>query len=44
LIYIEFKDEVKKIDCLSLKEIDSSPMKFDSADIQKPFARKREAE
>ena len=37
LIYIGFTDEVKKIDCLSLKEIESFQMKLDSQDTQKPF-------
>lgn len=37
LIYIEFQDEVKKVDCLSLKVMEFIPMKFEKSNIQKPF-------
>ena len=37
LIYIGFSDEVKKIDCLSLKVVESFNMKLDSKTTKKPF-------
>jgi len=37
LIYIELKDEIKKVDCLSLKTLETIPMKFENLSFQKPF-------